>query len=1188
MLDVKLDAEQIKRFTLLNVNNRLGHDVRDKVMPVWTEMGEATGMCEKLLTSTTSGVRSSEKEERQEKFGRNYVEPPPLTPFWRFCLDALEDPTLQFLIVAAIVSLLVGSIFEAKCLGYLDGIAILVAVWVVVFVGAAQEAGKQVQFRSLTDSASDELVNVVRDGVQTRISNRDVVVGDCVVLSTGDILCADGIIFERNTLKIFEGSLTGESHAIIKGNYEFKEKGHFPVPTDLDLQQMNTPGATPEERAAKYEPTPERTPIVFKGTEVQDGEGRMIVIGVGTNTYENTLLGDKDDDDDDESSGRSIMQRKLDDMTILITKVGAVFGIGIIIILFIRFGILFSEKACCKEEWDHTVHHMQWIKFFIIGITIFVVAVPEGLPLAVTIALAFSVTKMMSDMNMVKTSSACETMGSATTICSDKTGTLTTSMMTVMRTWIAGEQMEPKEVAGKVSEKLREKMMAAMTINTSDKTDIVAKTMKKMVDGKDVEEVVRLEGKVMEAYSGNATECAMIKLVNVLGEFKGEAGDADMPYKRFRKEFPETQPGRSGISFSSKRKRMSTLVPMPEGSEAPWMLFTKGASEMVMTLCTKYMNADGQVVDIDDTLRKNVEDSITAFADLGLRTISIAYKALQESPANSDGALPDEVEADLILIAVVGIEDPLREEVPGAIRVCRQAGITVRMVTGDNLATAKAISRKAGILSEDGERTGSEIAMTGEQFRSRVLTAQDSEHPEKCINQDEFDQIWPKLRVLARSTPTDKLVLVTGIQKSRIQVGGFNRQVVAVTGDGTNDAPALKQADVGFAMYINGTQVAQQAADIVILDDNFQSIVAAVKWGRCVYDNICKFLQFQLTVNITACTLAFFGAAVLTESPLNVIQLLWVNLIMDSFASLALATEDPNRVPGLKEQLLDRHPYPRTAPLLSKVMVRNMIFHALWQLGILLFLIFAIGDVCESGESINLCAGVPYPGGDFFTSIRSGRPVDFDLGLLEGVNTCVPKFDPANTHSFFLINSPAAMPIDASGLSYTGYVPLRSKEYCQEVHGCGVKSQHYTIVFNVFVFLQVFNEVNARKIHNELNMFQGIMYNNMFLIVLFGTIIVQILLVQIPGLNTAFGCTDLDVYQWLVCIGLGFTSIPINFLIHFLPYEWISLGSWAGGLDEAAIDEVLETTEEADKTDVEMTAQPQPTMVRNPDGTEAS
>jgi Ca2+ transporting ATPase len=1125
------------------------------VVQVWEEMGGPTGVCEKLMTSTTSGIRSSEKEERQEKFGRNYVEPPPLTPFWQFCLDAMEDPTLQFLCCAAIVSLLVGSIFEAKCLGYLDGIAILVAVMVVVFVGAAQESAKQRQFRSLTDSASDELVNVVRDGQQMRVSNRDIVVGDCVVLSTGDILCADGIIFERNTLKIFEGALTGESHAIIKGNYEFKEKGAFSVPNDTDLTQMNVPGDTPEQRAAKYEPTPEKTPLVFKGTEVQDGEGRMIVIGVGLNTYENTLLGDKGDDDDDESGGRSIMQRKLDDMTILITKVGAIFGIGIIIILFIRFGILFGQKACCKEEWDHTVHHLQWIKFFIIGITIFVVAVPEGLPLAVTIALAFSVKKMMTDQNMVKTSSACETMGSATTICSDKTGTLTTSMMTVMRAWVGGEQLEPKEVAAKVSEKLKNTIMAAMTINTSDKTDIVAKTMKKMVDGKDVEEVVRLEGKVLEAYSGNATECAMIKMVNVLGNFTGDAGSDDMPYKKFRREFPETQPGRSGISFSSKRKRMSTLVPMPDGSEAPFMLYTKGASEMVMALCNKYMNADGQVVALDDAMRKNIDDSIVQFADQGLRTISVACKPLDASPANADGALPDEVEADLILVAVVGIEDPLREEVPGAIATCRKAGITVRMVTGDNLATAKAISRKAGILSEEGERSGSEIAMTGEQFRSRVLSEQEAEHPEKHIIQEEFDQIWPKLRVLARSTPTDKLVLVMGIQKSRIQVGGFTRQVVAVTGDGTNDAPALKQADVGFAMYINGTQVAQQAADIVILDDNFQSIVAAVKWGRCVYDNICKFLQFQLTVNITACTLAFLGAAVLTESPIGVIQLLWVNLIMDSFASLALATEDPNRVPGLKEQLLNRYPYQRTAPLLSKIMVRNMIFHSIWQLAILLTLIFAIGDVCEAGESIDVCAGTPYK--DMPFALRSGRPSDFDLELVPDQNTCVPKFDPEKSDSYYLIKSPAAMAIDASGLTYQGYVPLRSKDYCQEVHGCGVKSQHYTIIFNVFVFLQVFNEINARKIHNEWNMFQGILYNDMFLAVVIGTIIVQIILVQVPGVNTAFGCTGLDAVQWLICLSLGFTSIPINFIVKMMPYEWIPLGSWAGGLDESAIDEVL-------------------------------
>lgn len=243
-------------------------------------------------------------------------------------------------------------------------------------------------------------------------------------------------------------------------------------------------------------------------------------------------------------------------------------------------------------------------------------------------------------------------------------------------------------------------------------------------------------------------------------------------------------------------------------------------------------------------------------------------------------------------------------------------------MTGDNLSTAKAISRKAGILDPIKESSGEEKAMTGETFRSLVLSDVNAEKPERCIIQEKFDEIWPRLRVLARSTPTDKLVLVTGIQRSRLVVDGYSRQVVAVTGDGTNDAPALKQADVGFAMYINGTQVAQQAADIVIMDDNFTSIVAAVKWGRCVYDNICKFLQFQLTVNITACTLAVIGAAILTESPVTVIQLLWVNLIMDSFASLALATEDPNVVPGLKEFLLNRKPYPRTQALLSKIMVR--------------------------------------------------------------------------------------------------------------------------------------------------------------------------------------------------------------------------------------------------------------------------
>jgi len=478
--------------------------------------------------------------------------------------------------------------------------------------------------------------------------------------------------------------------------------------------------------------------------------------------------------------------------------------------------------------------------------------------------------------------------------------------------------------------------------------------------------------------------------------------------------------------------------------------------------------------------------------------------------------------------------------------------------------------------------------MTGEQFRALVLSDQNAENPERCIIQERMDEIWPKLRVLARSTPTDKLVLVTGIQRSRLVVDGYSRQVVAVTGDGTNDAPALKQADVGFAMYINGTQVAQQAADIVILDDNFTSIVAAVKWGRCVYDNICKFLQFQLTVNITACTLATIGAAVLTESPITVIQLLWVNLIMDSFASLALATEDPNRVPGLKEFLLNRKPYPRTQALLSKIMVRNMVFHAVWQLAILLFLIFAVGDICDAGDSIDTCAGPPYKGGDKLFNLRSGRPIDFDQSLITSPFTCIPAYKSDDSKSFYRISN---MFLDAQfsgaeALIKSGHIPMRAENYCREAHGCGERSQHYTMVFNVFVFLQVFNEINARKIYGEFNMFQGIMYNSLFLIVVVGTAVVQVVLVQVPIVNTAFGCTALSIEQWLICFALGFTSIPINLLIYFLPYEWISLGSWAGGMDEAAVDAIAEEANNTDPNgkgpgDLEMSANPKQVTVQS-------
>merc|ERR550532_1034719 len=506
---------------------------------------------------------------------------------------------------------------------------------------------------------------------------------------------------------------------------------------------------------------------------------------------------------------------------------------------------------------------------------------------------------------------------------------------------------------------------------------------------------------------------------------------------------------------------MSTVIPLETGG---YRIYTKGASEIIISKCAFILKDGGRPEKFSKPAKDRcIKEVIEPMARDGLRTIAIAYRDFVSGKAEINqvhiepGAEPnwddeEKIVDNLTCVCIVGIEDPVRPEVPEAIRKCQRAGITVRMVTGDNINTARAIASKCGIIKPgDGY-----LVMDGKDFNKAIKDANDR------VSQAKLDQIWPKLRVLARSSPTDKHTLVKGIINSKISAG---REVVAVTGDGTNDAPALKKADVGFAMGIAGTDVAKEASDIILTDDNFTSIVKAVMWGRNVYDGIAKFLQFQLTVNLVAIILAFSSSCIIMASPLKAIQLLWVNLIMDTFASLALATEMPT------EELLNRKPYGRTKPLISPMMARNIVGHAIYQLVVLYTILFA---------------------------------------------------------------GPYILPLEDEGdFSRKAKVP----------------NDHFTVVFNVFVLMQCFNEINARKIHGERNVFKGIHTNLLFVSIVIGTIIAQVLIVEFGSVITF--TTPLSWYLWLWSIALGMGTLVWGQVLNCIPADKLpSSFSWGESTED--------------------------------------
>ncbi|KAM7509030.1 hypothetical protein LguiA_019483 [Lonicera macranthoides] len=801
--------------------DELAEIVRTHDLKSWEQHRGAEGFARKISVSLNNGVVSTDIPKRQQIYGHNRFTEKPSRPFWMFVWDALQDLTLIILMVCAVVSVGVGIATEGWPKGMYDGLGIILCILLVVVVTAISDYKQSLQFKDLDKEKKNIIVQVTRDGSRKKVSIYELVVGDIVHLSIGDQVPADGFFISGYNLSIDESSMSGESE-----------------PVNVDLHR----------------------PFLLAGTKVQDGSAKMLVITVGMRTEWGRLMVTLSEGGEDETP----LQVKLNGVATIIGKIGLAFAILTFLVLTTRF---LAVKVLHNEitKWKIS-DALSLLNFFAIAVTILVVAVPEGLPLAVTLSLAFAMKKLMNDRALVRHLSACETMGSANCICTDKTGTLTTNHMVVTKVWVSGEAKVVKsndrgnELKSSISEKVLSTLLHSLFQNTNSE----------VVIGKD--------GKT--SILGSPTETALLEFGLLLqSDYNTRSQDVKVV---------KVEP------FNSVKKKMSVLVAFPGFKRRA---FCKGASEIVLGMCTKIMSKDGESVTLSEEQRTSIMNAINGFACEALRTLCLAFKDI-EAGANVD-TIPDN---DFTLIAVVGIKDPVRPGVREAVQTCLAAGIKVRMVTGDNIHTAKAIARECGILTNDG------FAIEGPEFREK--------------SPQQMKEIIPKLQVMARSLPLDKHKLVT-------QLRGDLKEVVAVTGDGTNDAPALHEADIGLAMGIAGTEVAKENADVVIMDDNFSTIVNVAKWGRAVYINIQKFVQFQLTVNVVALMTNFVSACASGSAPLTTVQLLWVNMIMDTLGALALATEPPH------DGLMKRPPVGRNVNFITKIMWRNIIGQSIYQLAVL-------------------------------------------------------------------------------------------------------------------------------------------------------------------------------------------------------------------------------------------------------------
>jgi Ca2+-transporting ATPase len=1030
------------------------------VLAVFEDRMRTLAAIEELFPATAeTGLNSAAVALSTQRFGVNKLTPLPREPLWKKFLEKFDEPIIKILLAAALLSMFVDTFKHSPAvagvalgvvaaaiaavfalgrsqwlpsllfvsaltlffvgllvpphLPSVEGLAVMVAVILATGVAFLSEYKSDREFEVLNAQKDSLQVKLRRDGALHTLPLEDVRVGDTVLLEMGDEIPADGRLVKATDLYVDQSLMTGESEAVRKR----------PQPPQETAEGADQPGC------------------LYRGTQVVDGVGQMLVTEVGDETALGQIarrLSAEEEEEEEEteqapeteekrikrkltiSKELTPLQVKLTKLADLISNVGYLAAVLIFLALLIR-GMFFAaprEVFWPETMADTVIVAKNLLGYFVYMVIIIVVAVPEGLPMSVTVSLALAMQKMTRANSLVRQLVACETIGSATVICSDKTGTLTQNRMQVVRIfwddhvhdrgtaeWVPPDKERTWPRDGQPLDWIVLNAAVNSTANLEEK-----------------------QGKTVTI--GNSTEGALLQWLQ----------EAGLEYQKLRLQFgPLYQ-----IHFSSERKRMTTVIQYGDRLVA----LAKGAPEWVLGQSTHYQGADGAAHPWTTEARAAVQSALKDAAGQAMRTLAFGF-AVQPPhvPADEEGLHThrDALENNLVFAGFVAIRDPLRPDVKDAVEQCRRAGIEVKMITGDNVETARAIGCDIGLVDRHDAPidTDDAVVLTSPRFNElyaqlKVLKGQANPGAGPSEQRDALTRQLTGLRVLARARPLDKFKMVELLQEQH--------QVVAVTGDGTNDAPALKKADVGLAMGIAGTEVAKEASKIVLLDDAFSTIVKAVHWGRSLYENIQRFIQFQLTINVSALTIAFLGPFFGVKPPFTVLQLLWINVIMDTFASIALCSEPPR--PGL----MNMPPKRKDENIVTPAMVKTIFITAA-------FFVVTMMTLLVGMEHFH-----------WFAAGSGPTPDNWE------------------------------------------FAPLNIRQV--------------SIFFTVYVFFQVWNQINCRSLVPEMSGFTGIWKNPTFLMIAGTVAVVQALIVSVPFLGRVFSVEPLSLLDW-VCILAGTSSVLI-------------------------------------------------------------